>query len=237
MASHISTHFLSVARRMAPILLYGVYAYFCWRLLLIAAQYMPLRNDVAFLRIKQDVAVLAHYRLAFFVHVYSTMLVLPAGFLQFSRSLRTRFPVLHRSFGWLYSLVVLVFASTSGFWMGLFANGGFLSQLSFCLLALAWFYFTFQAVQYARRKQFVRHRNFMIRSFALALSAITLRIWKPLLVYFFHPHPMDVYRLVAWLGWTLNWLLAELIILILTNHEKNLSPLANGPHAERLSGK
>jgi hypothetical protein len=52
----------------------------------------------------------------------------------------------------------------------------------------------------------------MYRSFALTLSAITLRLWKYLLVGVFHPRPMDVYQVVAWLGWTLNLIVAEWII-------------------------
>ncbi|MBP6721964.1 MAG: DUF2306 domain-containing protein, partial [Bacteroidia bacterium] len=56
------------------------------------------------------------------------------------------------------------------------------------------------------------HRAWMIRSFALALSAITLRAWKWILVGLFEPRPMHVYMLIAWLGWTLNLLVAEIII-------------------------
>jgi hypothetical protein len=52
----------------------------------------------------------------------------------------------------------------------------------------------------------------MLRSFALTLSAITLRIWKVVLVALFQPKPMDVYRWVAWLGWVVNLILIEFII-------------------------
>jgi hypothetical protein len=52
----------------------------------------------------------------------------------------------------------------------------------------------------------------MLRSFALALSAITLRAWKYALVAIFHPRPMDVYQLVAWLGWVLNLVIIEVYI-------------------------
>lgn len=49
----------------------------------------------------------------------------------------------------------------------------------------------------------------MIRSFALTLSAITLRCWKVFFANFTDIPPMDRYRLIAWLGWTLNLLIAE----------------------------
>jgi hypothetical protein len=52
----------------------------------------------------------------------------------------------------------------------------------------------------------------MIRSFALALSAITLRAWKYVIVAALQPRPMDVYVVAAWLGWALNLAVAEWII-------------------------
>ncbi len=49
----------------------------------------------------------------------------------------------------------------------------------------------------------------MLRSFALTFSAITLRFWKVILVYLFQPAPMDVYQIIAWLGWIPNLLIVE----------------------------
>lgn len=238
MSVHLQRKQESALFRSLSIVIYAVYAYFCWRLVDIAMQYLPYRTDVAFLRIKQDVSVLLHYRIAFFTHVYSTLFVLPAGFFQFSKGFRIRYPAMHRAMGWLYVTVVLVFAAPSGCWMGLFANGGWTSQVSFCLLAILWFYFTFRAVRFASQGKFLQHRKEMIRSFALTLSAITLRLWKPVLVYLFHPHPMDVYRLVSWLGWGINLLLAEFIILKLkSNYEKNNFDSSDGTSVAGLSGQ
>ena len=68
------------------------------------------------------------------------------------------------------------------------------------------------AVKKARDGDFVAHRAFMIRSYALTLSALTLRAWKWSINNSFELPPMDVYRAVAWLGWVPNLLLAEFII-------------------------
>ena len=62
------------------------------------------------------------------------------------------------------------------------------------------------------KKQVIQHQKFAIRSFALTLSAISLRLFKYLLVFFFEPLPMDAYRIAAWSSWTFNLLVAELII-------------------------
>lgn len=205
--------------RYAIILLLLVYSYFLWLMIKITLQYWPIQTDVAFLSIKQDYIHLAHYRIAFFIHVFSAIFVLLAGYTQFSNSIRIKFPQWHRRLGWLYVVVTLLFAGPSGFIIAIYANGGLSSQIAFCLLAFLWMLFTAMALFKIIKKQVSSHKAWMIRSFALALSAITLRAWKYVLVAAFHPKPMDVYQIVAWLGWTLNLVIAELIILNKIKHE------------------
>jgi uncharacterized membrane protein len=198
--------------KLSLILLFVIYSYFFWLMIKITLQYLPVDTDVAFLSIKQDYIHLPHYRVAFFIHVFSALLVLPAGYTQFSGSIRRKYPKVHRQLGWLYAVVTVFLAGPSGFIIGLYANGGLSSRIAFCLLALLWILFTVLAIMRIIKKQVASHRAWMIRSFALALSAITLRAWKYSLVALFHPRPMDVYQVVAWLGWTLNLLIAEIII-------------------------
>lgn len=125
---------------------------------------------------------------------------------------------MHRLLGYLYVITVLLFSSTTGFIMGLHANGGLVAILFFTILAMLWGWFTFKALIAAKAKDFTAHKNYMIRSYALALSAITLRLWKVVLVYFFQPAPMDVYVIIAGLGWIPNLLVAEYIIYRKTKH-------------------
>lgn len=197
---------------LAKYVLLAVFAFFCYLMVLITLQYIPVDTDVAFLRIKQEYVPMLHYRLSFFAHAFSAIFVLPAGFTQFSTNLRRTRPAVHRYMGWGYVLTTLVLAAPTGFIIGLYANGGLSSQIAFCLLAVLWFFFTWKAVTIIKRKDYEAHRRWMVRSFALALSAITLRAWKYVLVAIFHPKPMDVYVIVAWLGWVLNLIVAEIII-------------------------
>lgn len=186
-----------------------LYTWFCWLMVDITLQYIPINLDIAFLRIKQDYIHLTHYPIAFYLHVFSAILVLLAGFTQFSTRIRTQYFRIHQWSGWFYVGITVLLAAPSGFLIGLYANGGWSTQLAFCLLAVLWFLFTIIAVVKAIQKDIVAHRNWMWRSFALALSAITLRAWKYILVALFHPRPMDVYRMVAWLGWVVNLLVIE----------------------------
>jgi Predicted membrane protein (DUF2306) len=81
-----------------------------------------------------------------------------------------------------------------------------------CVLAVLWIYFTAMALVKAKQKNFKAHRNYMIRSYALTLSAITLRAWKYGITNTMTLPPMDVYRVVAWLGWLGNLAIAEWLI-------------------------
>jgi len=179
----------------------------------ITLQYFPINFDVAFLRIKQQYVVHAHYKIAFYTHVTFSVFSLFAGFTQFSKRIRIKQPRIHKIMGWIYLVSILLFAAPSGLIIGYYANGGFWSQLAFCLLAIGWFWFSVQALVAIQQKKYKKHQIFMIRSFALTLSAITLRLWKYIIVLVFQPRPIDVYQLVAWLGWVLNLIIAEIIII------------------------
>jgi len=179
----------------------------------ITLRYIPASRTASFLQIKQtEVEQVSIYIPVFYVHVYSAIVVLLAGFTQFNSNLLQKYSKLHRYLGYVYVITILLFAAPSGIFIGYFANGGLFAKISFMLLGILWFTFTLKALQTARKRDFAAHRNFMYRSFALTLSAITLRLWKVILVFLFHPAPMDVYQIIAWLGWIPNLLIAEWII-------------------------
>lgn len=187
------------------------FVYFFWLMLEITLDYFPVSSNVSFLMIKQtEVTSRAEYLPIFYIHVYSSIFALMAGFIAvfFDKNLK----YLHRFSGRIYVFITLLFSSLSGVYIGVFANGGFLAKISFVLLGILWFYTTYRSYQEIRKRNIQQHKFWMWRSYALALSAITLRMWKVILVYLFHPNPMDVYQIIAWLGWIPNLLLVEYLI-------------------------
>ncbi|MBC7874073.1 MAG: DUF2306 domain-containing protein, partial [Ferruginibacter sp.] len=112
----------------------------------------------------------------------------------------------------IYVVDVLLVTGPAGLLMGFYANGGLPSRVAFVTLAVLWIFFTAMALIKAKQKDFKAHRNYMIRSYALTLSALTLRAWKYAITNSFELPPMDVYRSVAWLGWVPNLLFAEWLI-------------------------
>jgi len=195
--------------------LIAVFAYFYWLMLKITFYYVPYNTNVAFLQIKQtEVTSLPEYRYLFYAHVYTSIFVLLFGFLQFAIPRTGRGKIIHRFSGYQYVFLILAFAAPSGIYMGLHANGGLTSKLSFVLLGLLWWATTWVAMVKIRKGKFLQHRDWMIRSFSLCLSAVTLRFWKVIIVYIFHLPPIDVYQIIAWLGWVPNLIIAEILIYI-----------------------
>lgn len=196
-------------KSIIKILPFIVLAFFLVLMLRITIPYFAFEDDIGFLRIKQWIIHNEIWKTAFYIHVITSCVCLAAGFTQFSSSFLARLPKVHRAIGWTYIITVLLLSGPSGFIMSLYANGGVLSQLAFTTLSLLWMFFTLKAFLYAKVGNFTDHRKFMIRSYALTLSAITLRAWKFAIALALRPHPMDVYMIVAWLGWVPNLLLAE----------------------------
>jgi len=202
------------------ILLIGL-CYFTYLMALITLQYVPIDFSAAFLAVKEEEIKLTHYQIAFFTHVYTSIFVLIFGITQFSVYIRTKFAPLHRTLGKAYVALILLFAAPSGLIMGYYGNGGISSQISFCLLAVLWFWFTLKAYTSIRKRNFIAHKNYMILSYALTLSAISLRLFKWILSNTLELPPMDMYRIVSWAGWLFN--LGVALYLVNRNKKKALN--------------
>lgn len=200
------------SKNIFKVFLLAALAFFSFLMLRIIWAYIPMKTDIAFLQLKQQYIHITEWRIAFFVHVFSSLLVLAAGFSQFSKKLLKKNPKLHRTLGYVYVIDILMVTGPAGLLMSFYANGGLSSRIGFVLLSILWIAFTAIALYKAIKKDFVAHRIYMIRSFALTLSAVSLRIWKVVIAFSTDIPPMDRYRIIAWLGWVLNLLIAEWII-------------------------
>ena len=186
--------------------------FFSLLLFRISFQYFPMKTNVGFIRTKQRFFDVEIWKYAFFTHVYVSVFSLLAGLIEFSKTVQNKFTKLQRIYGYVYVIIILFLGAPSGLIMSFYANGGWIAQSSFAILSVIWWLTTYFAVKEARNRNWKKHELWMIRSYALTLSAVTLRGWKVILVPLIEASPMELYRLVAWLSWTLNLLIAELII-------------------------
>jgi hypothetical protein len=202
-----------VIKRILLYILAGLILYASWLMLLLSLPYTSFDRHVDFLMTKQLVYHLRLWRVSFYTHVFVSILVLLTGLLQFSWYLLKKYPGVHRTSGKIYVLVVLLFSGPSGLLMGFYANGGLPARISFVILATLWIAVTWMGWRYALQRNWQKHAAMLIRSYALTLSAITLRFYAFLIGIFHIPlHPVNRYILISWLSWTLNLLIAEAII-------------------------
>ena len=174
--------------------------------------YTSWERDVDFLKTKQFIVHLDYYRASFYTHIFSSVFVLCSGAFLFSKFVLNRHPLLHRNLGKLYVLLILVFSAPSGLIISFYANGGIWVKLSFFILTPLWWYFTYMGYRTIKKGKVREHRKWMIRSFALTLSAISLRLMQFILGLIVVWDPAFQYLFVSWVSWIGNLILAEFYI-------------------------
>lgn len=186
------------------ILLHGVTA-----ILEQTVQYLPMRDDIGFLPTKKQVADLPHWKAAFYVHVFSSIFSLLAAFTQFLPMRGKRIARVHRWVGRIYVLNTLLLAAPSGFVLAWYAQGGWVGISGFTILAILWFATTLLGYLAIRNRRIDAHQAWMVRSYALTFSAVTLREMQFWFAVYFPP-TLNTFPIVAWLSWVPNLLVAEL---------------------------
>ncbi len=205
---------------MQSLLAYLVLSTATFLMLRMIIDYATFRTDIHFLKFKQDYIDIPWWRAAFYVHVFSSILALAAGFTQFSPYIRKNYRKIHRIVGRIYAADILIINFPAAMIMAIYANGLWPSKTAFIILDCLWFLFTAKAVIAARAGRFEEHKRFMIRSYALTFSAITLRTWKIILFNTFHPDPLSLYMIDAWMGFVPNLLFAEWLIRRKSSRQK-----------------
>jgi uncharacterized membrane protein len=152
----------------------------------------------------------AEYINALQIHIAGSAVALFFGVWNFLGKLRDKYLSLHRWLGRIYLLAVLV-GGTSGFYLGLSAFGGLPTRMGFVLLAALWLSTGVMAYWRVRQGNFQKHREWMIRNYALTLAAVTLRLWLPAFLALGFSF-VEAYATIAWLSWVPNLLVSEFII-------------------------
>ncbi len=177
------------------------------------SRYFSFASDIHFLRVKQDVVHDLIWRSAFYLHIAAGMLAIVIGPLQLLPQLRQKMRAAHRLLGKVYITAILVVGAPTGFYMALYADGGPWAATGFALMSALWFYLTWMAFSFARERKFTEHSQWMIRSYALTFSAVTLRLFVPVSSLVFQLPPDRIVVLSAWVSWIINIVLAEFLII------------------------
>lgn len=117
-------------------------------------------------------------------------------------------PALHRWLGWGYVTAVLGWAAPSGLLLSLTAKGGAWGASGFFLTGLLWLVTTGKGLSAIRKRQLTRHAEWMLRSYAVALSALFFRVIYPAF-YFVDVSPQTGYVVSLWLSLIASLMLGE----------------------------
>ncbi|MCH4824401.1 DUF2306 domain-containing protein [Gramella lutea] len=159
----------------------------------------------------QDILNNVTWNYAFYGHIILGGVALLIGWTQFSSRLRRKHIKVHRTIGKLYLLSVLI-SGLCGIYIAQYATGGITNVIGFTLSALVWLSTSILAFKAIRAGKIQLHKEFMIYSYSVCFSAVTLRIWLPLLI-FLTGDFISAYLIVGWLSWVPNLIVAYFIIL------------------------
>ncbi|GAB3448456.1 DUF2306 domain-containing protein [Streptomonospora sediminis] len=161
-----------------------------------------------------------HYPVLF-SHILFGTVALVCCCLQVWPRLRRRRPAVHRWSGRLYVFAGVLPSAPLALASGLLGQQGLAQISGNALAALLWFGCTAAGYRAARRRDYARHRVWMVRSFALCFSIVANRVWLVLCFLAAEPTLDSVYggdrELMTeaavgasiWLSWVVNLLIAQ----------------------------
>ncbi len=150
------------------------------------------------------------WNIGFYAHIILGGVALAVGWSQFSEKLRVKNIKLHRRLGKIYVLSVLM-SGSGAVVISWSATGGYVSTAGFFSLAVIWLVTTYLAYTSIKKKDIQTHQKMMIFSYAACFSAVTLRLWLPILTISLGDF-IPAYRVVAWLCWVPNILVAYFLV-------------------------
>jgi Predicted membrane protein (DUF2306) len=174
---------------------------------------MTFERAINFLGTKPDAVLDKNYfMVAFYIHITSSVFVMGGGIFQFFPKILRGLPKVHHAIGKIYIGSILLLAAPSGLVLAAYANGGLPSKVGFAMQCLVWWWITFAALQTAMKKDWSKHAEMMLRSYAVTLAAMSLRTESYALYYVFETKPIETYLTVTWLSWVGNLFIAEIMI-------------------------
>jgi len=150
------------------------------------------------------------------IHIAMGTIALIIGPFQFIPSLRKKYTNVHRLMGKIYLTAVLI-GSLSGAYLAIFDNiirkEEFMFATGILGLASAWFISGAMAFWAIRKRNFVQHREWMVRCYVVTFAFITFRIlYYSLLAIEGFKYKDDIGGLCAWFCWSVPLLVTEVIL-------------------------
>jgi hypothetical protein len=173
--------------------------------------YFGFSKNFSFIQERAILFLKPIYSISFYIHIFAGMFCIGCALLQFSSAILKKRKAIHIWSGRIYVLVVLLLGAPTGMYMSFFAKGSNAEKGLFMFMAIAWFFFTLKGFTTILQKNVLAHKNWMIRSYAMALTAVTFRIYY-LILYVYNVELTLNYEVSLWISVVGNLLVAEWLI-------------------------
>jgi hypothetical protein len=173
--------------------------------------YFSFNENMSFIQERIKLFVNPLWKYSFYIHIAAGAFCITTALTQFSSYILRKRKAIHVYAGRVYVFVVLVLGAPTGFYMAFFAKGGYWEKACFLFMAVFWFIATYQGLETIRRKNVLAHSIWMIRSYSMALTAVTFRIYHLLFFYAGYDHYSN-YAVSLWISVLGNIVVAEYFI-------------------------
>ena len=151
------------------------------------------------------------YTACFYTRIFAGAVCISTALIQFSRYILKKSKPIHRWSGKLYVAVVLFLGAPTGLYMSFFAKGSFWERALFMFMAATWFITTYYGLSTIHRKNVLAHKIWMMRSYAMAMTAVTFRLYH-IAFYIAGWDHLENYEISLWMSVIGNMLFAEYLI-------------------------
>lgn len=150
------------------------------------------------------------------VHILGGIIALLIGPFQFFPVIRKNYTSLHRTLGKIFLLSVLI-SGTASIYLSIFDSllrkGEFTFGTGMIGLVLAWFITGGMAYWSIRKRNFIQHKEWMIRCYVVTSGFTVFRlIFKVVVMIDNFPYWNEIGGVTAWACWSLPLLITEFII-------------------------
>lgn len=173
--------------------------------------YFSFSRDFSFIEERSLLFQSNFYTTCFYIHIFAGAVCISTALIQFSRYILKKARPIHRISGKFYVFVVLFLGAPTGLYLSFFAKGSFWERALFLFMAVSWFITTLYGLSTIRKKNVLAHKIWMIRSYAMAMTAVTFRIYH-IVFYMLDWDHLANYEVSLWISVIGNMLFAEWII-------------------------
>jgi hypothetical protein len=173
--------------------------------------YFSFDTNFSFIEERSMLFESSFYYTCFYIHIAAGALCIGSALVQFSRYILKKSKAIHRISGKIYVFVVLFLGAPTGLYMSFFAKGSFWERALFMFMAGWWFITTLYGLSTIHKKNVIAHKIWMIRSYSMAMTAVTFRVYH-ILFYVLGMGHLENYEISLWISVIGNMLFAEWVI-------------------------